>query len=120
MSIEEKVTEEKLEKINSYIKGHDSWSTFKNCSTFATGLWNSFSSTQLSCGWINTPANLMNSIKKHNYSTNRYIALNTSVGYFSGETFKATNPFAVKTLSNWETSFTKEDYEAIIYAEGVN
>ena len=84
-------TSSELETLNSYINSHDSWSAFTNCSSFATGAWNTISSTKLSAGWINTPSNLKGSIKKNSYSINRAIGYNSNVGYYTGDTFNYVN-----------------------------
>jgi hypothetical protein len=71
-----------ISTINSYISSHDSWSILNNCSSFASGAWNSVSSTQISAGLINTPTNLQNYIKsKSGYDTNAYMPAYTQYGY---------------------------------------
>jgi hypothetical protein len=54
-----------LKTLNSYILSHDSWSNTTNCSSFASGAWNSVAATadKISAGTPNTPKNLANSIK---------------------------------------------------------
>lgn len=84
-------TTSKLETLNSYINSRDSWSALSSCSSFATGVWNTISSTKLSAGWINTPSNLKGNIKKNSYSTNITIGYNSNVGYYNGDTFNYVN-----------------------------
>lgn len=91
VSLSRYTTSSELETLNSYINSHDSWSAFTNCSSFATGAWNTISSTKLSAGWINTPSNLKGSIKKNSYSINRAIGYNSNVGYYTGDTFNYVN-----------------------------
>lgn len=91
VSLSRYTTSSELDSLNSYINSHDSWSAFSNCSSFATGAWNTISSTKLSAGWINTPSNLKSSIKKNSYSTNRSIEYNSNVGYFNGDSFNYVN-----------------------------
>lgn len=100
VSLSKYTTSKELESLNSYINSHDSWSTLSNCSTFASGAWNTISSTKLSAGWINTPSNLKGNIKKHSYSINRNIEYNNNVGYFDNDTFNYINMNSRTTLDS--------------------
>jgi hypothetical protein len=66
-SISMSINATQLNTVNSYILNHDSWSVLNNCSSFACGLWNSVSSTQLSAGIPNTPTSLRISIINSGY-----------------------------------------------------
>ncbi len=109
VSIEEDVTATELSAINSYINSNDEWSLFSNCSTFASGLWNTISSREVSCGFINTPANLKSSIMEYEYDLNRNIDYNSNIGYYNGYSFVAYNPFSIRGIAVWETSFTEAE-----------
>lgn len=91
VSLSRYTTSSELETLNSYINSHDSWSALSNCSSFATGAWNTISSTKLSAGLIDTPSNLKGNIKKNSFSTNRTIGYNCNVGYYNGDTFNYVN-----------------------------
>jgi hypothetical protein len=65
------LTASQLTTVNSTISSNNSWSATSDCSTFASRVWNSVSTTQLSAGTINTPAGLGTSIKSvSSYTTN--------------------------------------------------
>lgn len=74
VSVSMNLTETQLTTLNSTINKNDSWALLSNCSTFASKVWNSVSSTKVSAGLINTPGNLADSIKSKfadTYESNR-------------------------------------------------
>ncbi len=76
-----------LSTLNNVIKLSDNWELFNNCSSFATKVWNSVSNTQVNAGMVNTPSNLIDSIKKYNYYTGCSITYNSNIGYFKNGVF---------------------------------
>lgn len=81
------LTESQLNTINNYAVYNDYWSLSNNCSSFASGLWNSVctSSKRVSAGYPKTPANLSNSIKsKTGYSTGAAVPYDYLVMYAQG------------------------------------
>lgn len=79
----------KLATLNTYIKNKDSWSNTNNCSTFASGVWNSVASSaeKISAGLPNTPKNLANNIKSKwptQYGTDWAVPYNYVVYYAQG------------------------------------
>ncbi|MDO3680816.1 hypothetical protein [Paenibacillus ehimensis] len=56
-----------LATVNSLIINNDAWSTFNNCSDFASKVWNAVSSTKLSNGSFHTPTALRDSIKAQSW-----------------------------------------------------
>ncbi len=113
VSIDENVTLSQLQTINTYINTHESWSALSNCSTFASGVWNSFSDTKVYCGIINTPTNLKKSIMQYNYLTNKDIVVNMSIGYYINTRFYLNNPLATKNSLDWQTSFSFDDLSVV-------
>lgn len=88
VSLTTNVTQANIDTINSLISSNDKWSATNNCSSFATKIWNSVSSTTLSAGTPNTPTALMKSIKsKSGYSTKKSIQNISPIGYVSGGKF---------------------------------
>lgn len=76
MSVSADLTATDLKTMNSTINSNDSWGLLSNCSTFASKVWNSVSSTKVSAGTVNTPSNLAKSIKSkfsNTYLTDRSI-----------------------------------------------
>ena len=59
------ITATQLNTLNSYVINNDRWSLLTNCSSFASGAWNSVvdSAYRLGAGVPSTPRNLSNSIK---------------------------------------------------------
>lgn len=83
VSLSLSITIDELEKINSFIKYNDTWSINNNCSTFSVRIWNDLAPTSkdLNAGLVNTPTNVMNSIKsKNGYETKRSIETTDSIG----------------------------------------
>ena len=81
------LTAPQLNTLNSYIAYHDSWSYTNNCSTFASGAWNSVAipGNTVSAGTVNTPSNLISSIRsKSGYGTNNTMSYNYNVCYANG------------------------------------
>lgn len=83
------MTSSEFAQLNAYILSHDSWSPTSNCSTFASGAWNTTvaSSYTVSAGIPNTPKNLANGIKSvfpTTYSTGYSLPYNYSVYYANG------------------------------------
>lgn len=76
-----------LSTLNNVIKSSDNWELFNNCSTFATKVWNSVSSMQVNAGIVNTPSNLIDSIKKYSYYVGCSITYNSNIGYFKNGVF---------------------------------
>lgn len=73
-------------KVNQYIATHNSWSEFNNCSSFATGLWNTVSDINLSAGIPNTPTTLkQNILAVSGNKTGRNIGRLTPIGYVDGD-----------------------------------
>ena len=86
------ITQAELNTLNSLIASGDTWTITNNCSSFASRVWNSISSIQLSAGIINNPGTLKNSIKAvSGYQTCRGIQNSTPVGYASGNQFVTGN-----------------------------
>lgn len=85
VSISEKLVAAQLYVLSGYIENHDYYNllTF-NCSSFACGAWNDFSTTTLSAGTPNLPYNLKNSIMTHTYATDATIYYNADVCYYNG------------------------------------
>jgi len=84
-SLTMQLTSSQLSSTNTYITNHDSWSVLNNCSSFASGLWNSVSSTTLSAGTPNTPSSLENSIKsKSGYVNGKILSYDYMVYYAQG------------------------------------
>jgi len=82
------ITQSDLDTINELIAENDTWSLTNNCSSFAVKIWNAVSTIQLSAGLINTPNNLIDSIKSQSgYQTNRAVNFFYPIGYMSNGTF---------------------------------
>lgn len=93
VSLSLSVTSDEFGKISSFINANDTWSLTNNCSTFAVRIWNDIapSSKDLDAGFVNTPTNVMNSIKsKSGYVTGRSIGTGDyigSIGYVKDGSF---------------------------------
>lgn len=109
VSLTMNLTSSELSTLNSQINSTDSWTLFRNCSTFAKNAWNSVSSTSLSAGFIHTPSNLKASIKKHSYQSNRSFGYNTNVGYYNGNTFVSVNMNTLNTIIANNNTLSFED-----------
>jgi hypothetical protein len=85
VSLSMQLTAAQLSTVNSIIVNNDAWAPLNNCSSFATKLWNSVSSTSLSAGIPNTPTALIASIKsKAGYKTNSAFGWDYIVYYAQG------------------------------------
>jgi hypothetical protein len=77
-----------LNRLNNYIINNDRWSKPYNCSSFASGAWNTSveSYMRVGAGSPNTPKNLANNIKAKwgNYATNAAIPYAYNVYYAQG------------------------------------
>ncbi len=78
-----------LSTLNTYIKNNDYWSNTTNCSSFASGAWNSvaITSDKIGAGLPNTPKNLANNIKSKwptQYQTGYTVPYNYVVYYAQG------------------------------------
>lgn len=98
VSIEKDLSETELETVSATIKYSNSWTLFSNCSTFASRVWNSVSSTEVSAGVPNTPSALADSIKskfKNEYIENRAIPTKAAddIAYQTATGIKYHNPF---------------------------
>lgn len=83
------LTDTTLSTLNTYIKNNDYWSRTTNCSSFASGAWNSaaVSTDKISAGIPNTPKNLANNIKSKwptQYRTGLSVPYNYVVYYAQG------------------------------------
>lgn len=78
------LTQSQLDSVSTYIRNHDSWSIFNNCSSFAVGLWNSVSTDIYTAGTPNTPQNLYYSIQDGQYNTDASVPYNYVVYYANG------------------------------------
>lgn len=85
VSLSMNVTKSNVETINSIIEENDKWGYFVNCSTFASKVWNSVSSTKLFASFLinpDTPANLASVIMLHSgYEKKRPVANSSPYGY---------------------------------------
>lgn len=70
VSLTTAITGSQLATMNGVITSIDSWGYLNNCSSFASKVWNSISTQQVSPGLIPTPSTLSNSIKNYTYTTN--------------------------------------------------
>lgn len=101
VSLSKDVTQADVDTINSLISKNDTWSALNNCSSFATKIWNSISSTTLSAGTPNTPTSLMSNIKsKSGYQTKRAIGNTTPIGYVSNGSFVSVTVTAAAFSAN--------------------
>jgi len=107
------LTASQLSTLNTQINSDESWGYLNNCSSFAKNAWNSVSSIQLSAGAPNTPANLKNSIKNHDYDVNFNVAYNSNVGYYIGNTFYPVNMSSF-SIGN---GFTSDDIARALWDE---
>lgn len=74
---------DKFNKLTAYINSHDEWTLFNNCSTFASGAWNTISDEIINAGAINTPAGLKASILSYkNHKVNDSIYSTDNIGYY--------------------------------------
>ena len=78
-----------LSTLNTYIKNNDYWSNTTNCSSFASGAWNSVAVTsdKISAGLPNTPKNLASNIKSKwptQYKTGYVVPYDYVVYYAQG------------------------------------
>ena len=113
-----KVTQTQMTQINNYILANDGWSAVANCATFATGLWNIFSSTKLSCGNIGLPKNLANSIRQHTYIVGGDIAPWSQIVCYYDSSNDSMTPVKPTSLNEeLSTSFLPEDLKIIQNAE---
>ena len=86
VSVTIRLTQSKLNQVNSTMEGNNKWTLTKNCAWFATQAWNKVcpSNKKLSAGVIPTPATLSKNIKKiSGYATKKsvskaYVGSNTS------------------------------------------
>ncbi len=85
--LKQTISYDDLSKINEAIKSNNDWKLFDNCSTFAFTVWNSFSSFKINAGAINTPSNLINSIKKYDYYKGCQLSFNSNIGYYKDGIF---------------------------------
>ena len=68
------INKDTMDTINSVIGSMNTWNIYKNCSWFASVIWNLVSTNQVSAGLPYTPANMVASIKtKPGYQTGVYI-----------------------------------------------
>lgn len=68
VSLTIKITsEDQIKTINDYISANDYWKYFKNCSYFASNLWNKLSSDKVYAGKIPKPSTLIKSMKQYDY-----------------------------------------------------
>lgn len=77
VSLTIRLTQTKLNKVNSTMESNNKWTLTKNCSWFATQAWNQVcpSNKKLSAGLIPTPATLSKNIKKiSGYATKKSVA----------------------------------------------
>jgi hypothetical protein len=83
------LTAEQLTTFNDYVVGHDSWTLFNNCATFAHDCWNTACWPSLSGSGLITPGGLCNAISAWTwYQTNNPIPLNSNTGYFQDGAFQ--------------------------------
>jgi RHS repeat-associated protein len=87
---------EQLSKINQFIDKNDEWTLYRNCSWFASGLWNDISDNKLSAlNWFawNTPESLAYSIQNEECSvTGRSFSQANEAGYKDGKGVYYTPP----------------------------
>jgi hypothetical protein len=83
--LEQTITYYDISKINNAMNKNNKWTLLKNCSTFATAVWNSFSSRTLDASLINTPTALMDSMKNYDYHSGCNIKKNSNTGYYNDE-----------------------------------
>lgn len=100
-----KVTMSDIETINSVIEKNDKWNLFVNCSTFASKVWNSVSSTKLFASLSSvpdTPAVLASIIiLQSNYEKNSPIADAKFCGYMEIND----DGYKVFKSANWDEIF---------------
>ncbi len=105
VSLSMKVTISDIETINSVIEENDKWNLLVNCSTFASKVWNSVSSTKLFAGFLttpDTPNTLASIIMLHsNYEKNRPIADVKFCGYVEIND----DGYKVFKSANWDEIF---------------
>ena len=98
VSVAKYISSSQLNTMNNKINSNDTWELLKNCSSFASKVWNSISSTSVSAGAVPTPSTLAASIKSKfssSYVTNRSIPTKTKndICYHSSSgVVKCTNP----------------------------
>lgn len=98
VSIAMDLSKAELETVSTTINNNNSWTLLSNCSTFASTVWNSVSSTKVSAGFPNTPSGLADSIKskfKDTYTKDRAIPTKTaaSIAYQTSTGIIYYNPF---------------------------
>lgn len=118
VSLSETINSNGLGDLSTYINDHDDWALLNNCSTFACGAWNATSSLTLSAGWINTPKELKNSIKKHDYGTDHSIPNDSRIGYYNGDTFvgvsMGTKLLARAASGSWNDMQNPESFPGLL------
>ncbi|MDE7399693.1 MAG: hypothetical protein K2N06_09225 [Oscillospiraceae bacterium] len=101
VSLSMPVSSVQLERINSYIDSHDSWSLLRNCADFAGRIWNSVSMTKLTG---DTPSNLAKSINgKLGSQINSPVPDASFYGYVDGLIFRSVNPANIITDATTST-----------------
>lgn len=98
VSVSQYISSSQLNTLNSNVNSSDVWATLNNCSSFASKVWNSISSTDVSAGLVPTPSNLASSIKSKyssSYVLNRAKPAKTKNDIYyhsSSGIVKCTNP----------------------------
>ena len=84
LSLTSQITEDDLNNLNSYIKDHDQWSMFKNCSYMALDMYNIVANedSKIEINGLITPGKIYNVLKKTDKNElERPIENFTKVGY---------------------------------------
>jgi len=116
VSLQMDLDNSELKTVNNFISKHDNWSLYRNCSYFASSVWNSVSSTKLSSlniiGW-NTPAGLSNSIMRvKEYNTGQEFAQATQIGYLQNGKYYTPPTNSFRFINSVSSSHSSSGYSS--------
>ncbi len=112
------ISESQISSLNSLISSNDKWSLTNNCSSFAVKIWNTFSSKSLDAGTVNTPTNLIESIKDiDGYETTKSITASVPIGYVENGSFVSVSSSSI--TSETEINMISV-YDNLVFTEEID
>ena len=86
VSLSKNINAEDINKINNFISTHDKWGILKNCSYFATNIWNEVAKDGEYFKSARTPKSICKTIvNSDDYKINEQFVVSGEIGYYDGD-----------------------------------